>query len=169
MLPREDARDCILISNYLANNNQKISDAKTIGTVSVRRQAFLIQNYPHLQFEPLRGNVETRIKKVRKGQVDVTLLALAGLKRLRLADEADEILEPDEMLPAAGQGAVGIQIREGDAAMSGFLDLITCDRTVFCVMAERGILETLDGSCHTPVGAYAEWTDDDVMLSLIHI
>lgn len=94
----------------------------------------------------------------------MTLLALAGLKRLKLADEADEILEPDMMLPAAGQGAVGIQTREGDSAMQEILEPISCERTLLRVAAERGVLEALDGSCHTPVGAYAEWIGgDDVM------
>ena len=131
--------------------------------MSVRRRAFLAHAHPDLQFENLRGNVETRIEKVRSGQVDVTLLALAGLKRLGLADEADAILEPEVMLPAAGQGAVGIQIREGDAARAALLEPINCARTVLRVMAERGVLEALDGSCHTPVGAYAEILGDGLM------
>jgi len=163
MLAREDARDCLLYSNKLANNNQKINNQTRVGTVSVRRQAFLLQQHPDLQFEPLRGNVETRIEKVRNGQVDMTLLALAGLKRLGLAHEADEILEPEIMLPAAGQGAVGIQTRVGDDGMARLLEPISCPVTFFRVMTERGVLEVVDGSCHTPIGAYAEILDGGVM------
>ena len=160
MLEREDARDCLLFSSELADKSQKITPTMRVGTVSVRRQAFLLGPYPDLRFEPLRGNVETRIEKVRKGQVDMTLLALAGLKRLGLAEEADEILEPDVMLPAAGQGAIGLQTRDGDLAMQKMLAPISCERTFSRIVAERGILEALDGSCHTPVGAYATWVGE---------
>ena len=165
VLPREDARDCILYSNLLADNDQKIKGRICVGTVSVRRQAFLLNHYPHLQFQPLRGNVETRIMKTRNGQVDMTLLALAGLKRLGLDHEVDEILEIEDCLPAAGQGVIGIQIKEDNQTLSAALDPINCFSTYLCVIAERCVLEALDGSCHTPIGAYALWEDrkDSVM------
>jgi len=163
MLVREDVRDCLLFSSQLAGNSQKffdLSEGAVVGTASVRRQAYVLSVRPDLSVVPMRGNVQTRIEKVRGGQVDMSLLAYAGLKRLGLADEADVILEPEEMLPAAGQGAVGIEFRGSRFELRGVLDEISCTRTVFCVSAERAALAVLDGSCHTPIGAYAMLQDD---------
>lgn len=157
MLPREDARDSFLISD-LANNVQNINDlpqGAVVGSASVRRQAFLLAKRPDLKVVPLRGNVQTRIEKLRSGQVDATLLAMAGLNRLGLSDEADFVVEPEDMLPAAGQGAVGIETRTADAEISALFDVISCDNTMLRVSAERAVLEVLNASCHTPIGAYA--------------
>ncbi|MCB1532932.1 MAG: hydroxymethylbilane synthase [Alphaproteobacteria bacterium] len=163
MLPREDARDTLLINN-LANNSQNLSTLPhgcVVGTASVRRQAFLLAQRPDLKIVPLRGNVQTRIEKLRSGQVDATLLALAGLKRLGLADEADVILEPEDMLPAAGQGAVGIETRTGDE-LAALFDDISCRETLLRVSAERAVLAVLNASCHTPIGVHAHF-DGDVL------
>lgn len=159
MLPREDVRDCLLFSNDLAENSQSdlggVPNGSLVGTASVRRQAFLLVRRPDLKITPFRGNVQTRIDKVRSGQVDVTLLALAGLKRLGISDEANVILGVDEMLPAAAQGAVGIEVRDDDESVLSFFSHISCGNTVFCVKAERAALRALSGTCHSPIGAYA--------------
>ena len=105
---------------------------------------------------PLRGNVGTRLAKLEAGAVDATLLALAGLKRLGLADRATAILSPDEMLPAVAQGAIGIEIREGDTALAELLAPLDDPATAVRVAAERACLAELDGSCHTPIAALAE-------------
>lgn len=158
MLPREDVRDALILSEELRGTVRSLSDipqAAKVGTASVRRSAFLLMQRPDVQIEPLRGNVGTRIEKVRSSQVDVSFLALAGLKRLGLEAEADVIIEPSEMLPAAGQGAVGIEHREEDAHIAEMLDALCCKETYLRVSAERAALAGLDGSCHTPIGAYA--------------
>lgn len=157
MLPREDAHDALLFRNR-DSGYRSIDDlpgGAVIGTASVRRQAFLLARRPDLKVVPLRGNVQTRIDKLRAGQVDATLLAVAGLKRLGLEDEIDLVLSPDDMLPAAAQGAVGIEIKSINKSNLAFFGQISCDQTYKRVQAERAMLKVLDGSCHTPIGAYA--------------
>ena len=159
MLPREDPRDALLFSDDIRQGKctsfDCIPNNASVGTVSVRRAAFLLSKRADLKVEPFRGNVQTRIGKLRVGQVDVTLLAIAGLKRLGIANEADVILEPEEMLPAASQGAIGIEVREGDDDVLAVISRISDFKTVLCVKAERSVLKVLDGSCHSPIGAYA--------------
>ena len=169
MLPREDVRDVMLFSNEikgLAKDSQfdlldfsHLQEGAMVGTASVRREAFLRNIRSDLCFSPMRGNVGTRIEKVRRetsGQkFDCTLLAMAGLKRLNLQGEADFIFEPEALLPAAGQGAVGIEVRADNEDVLTIISQISCETTVTCVKAEREVLRVLDGSCHTPIGAYA--------------
>lgn len=153
MLPREDARDA-----FLGNGHKCLADlpqGAVVGTSSLRRQAFVLAKRPDLKVVPLRGNVPTRIEKLRSGQVDATILAYAGLKRLGLESEADCVIEPEDMLPAAGQGAVGIETRTGDDETRTLFDALHCRSTGLCVTAERAALQVLDGSCRTPIGAYA--------------
>ncbi len=164
MLPREDARDA-----FLSNGAKTISDlpqGAVVGTSSLRRQAFVLARRPDLKVVPIRGNVPTRIEKLRAGQVDATLLALAGLRRLGLEKEISAVLDVAEMLPAAGQGAVGIEIRADDAEIAAFLDKLHCSKTGLCVHAERAALQVLDGSCHTPIGAHAVLDGDRLMLQV---
>lgn len=166
MLPREDARDALIISKNMANNVQKVDDLPIgcrVGTASVRRAAFALSKRPDLKIEPLRGNVQTRLAKLENGQVDATFLALAGLKRLGLAHKANIILEPEEMLPSAAQGAIGIEILSDRKNELAFIGQISCDNTYICVSAEREALRLLDGSCHTPIGAYATWGEHKSM------
>lgn len=168
MLPREDVRDCLLFSNALSNDGQldfdDIAHGACVGTASVRRGAFLLSQRPDLKIEPFRGNVQTRIEKVRSGQVDVTMLAMAGLKRLGIADEADVVLEVEDMLPAAAQGAVGIELCSNDDDLLSIFSRISDAKTVFCVKAERAALRALDGTCHSPIGAYAMFKGDEMWL-----
>ncbi|MFK7840141.1 MAG: hydroxymethylbilane synthase [Bdellovibrionales bacterium] len=159
MLAREDVRDVLLLSDDHRSKDSSSLDilphGASIGTVSVRRAAFLKAKRPDLNFVPFRGNVQTRIDKLRAGQVDATLLARAGLNRLGLAHEGDMIFSVDDMLPASGQGAVGIEVREGDDNVIAFFSRISSLNTVFCVKSERAVLKALNGSCHSPIGAYA--------------
>ncbi|MFP4313971.1 MAG: hydroxymethylbilane synthase [Alphaproteobacteria bacterium] len=161
MLPREDARDAV-ICGYLAKNSQNINDLPkgcVIGTSSVRRGAFLLNKRPDLEVVPLRGNVQTRLDKLKAGQVDVTLLAMAGLNRLGLTHEISFAVEMGDMLPAAAQGAVGIEVRADRQVELSFIGQISDVNTVACVGAEREVLRLLDGSCHTPIGAHASLED----------
>lgn len=179
MLPREDARDALLLSKRsgLADLSQMkkalytvLSEGAVAGAASVRRTAFLKHVRPDINIVPLRGNVQTRIDKLRGPNaipgMDCTFLAMAGLNRLGLADEADIILDPEIMLPSAGQGAVGIETREGDSETAQFFDAISDQDTFLRVSAERAALKVLDGSCHTPIGAYAELEGGQMRLRL---
>jgi hydroxymethylbilane synthase len=158
MLEREDPRDALLL-HQRGSHVRTLDDLPqraTVGTASIRRQALLLRRRPDLKIVPLRGNVQTRIDKLQAGQVDATLLALAGLRRLGLQEKADMILPPEDMLPAAGQGAVGIEAREADTNMLDLLEPLSCRKTLLAVTAERAALAALDGSCHTPLGAWAQ-------------
>jgi hydroxymethylbilane synthase len=169
MLPREDVRDALLLSHKLRGYVQNLEDlpeGAKIGTASVRRGAFLLARRPDLQIEPFRGNVQTRIDKVRAGQVDATFLAMAGLNRLGLSEEADVPIDVVSMLPAAGQGAVGIEHRAVDLDVAALLAPLNCRETYYCVGAERAALKVLDGSCHTPIGAYAQIVNDQMSLEV---
>ena len=163
MLSRADVRDA-----FLSNNIQNIDDlpmGSVVGTVSVRRQAFLLNKRPDLKVVPFRGNVETRIKKLRAGHVDATFLAAAGLERLGLLHEVQLIVDTDYMLPSVGQGAIGMEIREADHKIMSFIDQFSCSKTYICVESERAVLRVLNGSCHTPVGVLAEVENDILSLT----
>lgn len=161
MLRREDPGDA-----FLSNHGAAIDDlpqGATVGTSSMRRQAFMLARRPDLHVVPFRGNVPTRIEKLRNGQVDATVLAMSGLKRLGLTHEVASVIPKDIMLPAAGQGAVGIEIREDDDVCRTLLQDLHCKTTFICVEAERAALQVLDGSCHTPIGSYAVLSEDEVL------
>lgn len=153
ILEREDPRDA-----FLSDCAQTIEDlplGAVVGTASMRRGAFLLNYRPDLKIVPFRGNVQTRIDKLRAGQVDATLLACAGLKRLGLMHEVASLVSEDVLLPAVAQGAIGIEIRSQDRNKLSFISQINCLKTLFCVECERSYLRYVDGSCHTPVGVFA--------------
>ncbi|MDA0996762.1 MAG: hydroxymethylbilane synthase [Proteobacteria bacterium] len=154
MLPREDPRD-VLISR-LGGGIGDLPNGALIGTASIRRQAQLLSMRPDLKFGILRGNVQTRLGKLKDGVCDATFLALAGLKRLGMADVASDIIAPDILLPACGQGAVGITCRDDDAVTLTRLAAINDAPTWAAVTCERAMLAVLDGSCRTPIGGLAE-------------
>ena len=178
MLEREDPRDGLLLSPSLkksADYSQKnvrpfdaLPAGAVVGTASVRRAAFMLAERPDLKIVPFRGNVQTRIDKLEAGvaepKVDCTLLALAGLNRLGLSEVVDVIMEPEEMLPSAGQGAVGVQVRAGDPEILSIFSQINHLKTTLCVKAERAAVGVLDGSCHTPVGGYAVLEGNEMWL-----
>ena len=152
-LPREDVRDA-----FIGRNGQKLNDlphGARVGTVSLRRQALLRRMRPDLDITLFRGHVGTRLAKVARGDVEGTLLALAGLKRLSLAQHATELLDAASFPPAVGQAAIAVVTRVGDAATRALVDRITDADTGIAVSAERGFLMALDGSCRMPIAAHA--------------
>ena len=152
-MPREDPRD-VFISRK-AQSIAELPRGATVGTASLRRQAMVKRKRPDLVIVALRGNVETRLRKLDEGVADATLLALAGLKRLGLADAATAVLDVDEFLPAVGQGAIAIESRSDDIRTRNFLTPINHADTATALAAERAFLAVLDGSCRTPIGGYA--------------
>jgi hydroxymethylbilane synthase len=151
VLPREDPRDVLISAvRCLAD----LPPGALVGTASLRRQAQLLAQRPDLRVVPLRGNVHTRLRKVEEGEVTATLLARAGLRRLGLED-AGTVLDEAEMLPAAGQGAVGVTCRDDDAALRALLASIDARPAAIEVTTERAMLAALDGSCRTPIGGLA--------------
>ena len=154
ILPREDARDALFSS--VADSLTALPEGAVVGTVSLRRQAQLLALRPDLEVVPLRGNVDTRLRKLEEGQVAATLLAVAGLRRLGQAERITAALEPEEMLPAVAQGAVGLEVRQDDAEVQALLAPLDDADSATRVRAERACLEVLDGSCRTPIAAYAE-------------
>ena len=161
LLPREDPRD-VLCSDK-ADSIAALPPGAVIGTASLRRQAQVLGLRPDLEVVTLRGNVETRLRKLAKGEVDATLLALAGLRRLGLADRATAVLDPDEILPAIAQGAIGIACRADDAHAQVLLAPLNHVPTAARVAAERALLAVLDGSCHTPIAGLAEVEGDGAL------
>jgi hydroxymethylbilane synthase len=152
-LPREDVRD-VLISRKAASLRD-LPQGAVVGSASLRRQAMVRRLRPDISVVPFRGNVETRIRKLDAGEVDATLLALAGLKRLGLADKATALLGVDDFLPAVGQGAVTIEARIDDARTRELLAKIDHVDTSVALLAERAFLDVLDGSCRTPIAGHA--------------
>ncbi|HWG04423.1 MAG TPA: hydroxymethylbilane synthase [Beijerinckiaceae bacterium] len=153
-LPREDVRDVFVSAK--ATSIATLPAGATLGTASLRRQAQALRLRPDLRITLLRGNVETRLRKTESGEVDATLLALAGLKRLGLAARATNILAIDDFLPAVGQGAIALTIRAGDAHMQETLAPLCDLPTGAALIAERAFLRVLDGSCRTPIAGHAQ-------------
>lgn len=155
ILPREDPRD-VLFARPPVDGLMALPPGAVVGTSSPRRKAQVLALRPDLRVVPIRGNVGTRLRKLEAGEVDATLLALAGLRRLGLGDRATVLLPTEEMLPAAGQGAIGLETRADADAVLDLLAPLNDPVTASCVMAERACLGELDGSCHTPIAALAE-------------
>ncbi len=154
VLEREDPRDAFISPK--ARSLDELPPSSVIGSASVRRQAQILHRRPDLRVVTFRGNVATRLRKLEAGDVDATLLALAGLKRLDMADAATQILGPEQVLPAVGQGAIGITCRGDDTGILEILDAINHPPSATRVTAERAMLAALDGSCRTPIGGLAE-------------
>ncbi len=157
---RADPRDA-----FISRKALKLSDlpeGAVVGTSSLRRGALAKRLRPDLQIVDYRGNVETRLRKLDEGQVDATLLAYAGLKRLSLEGRITSLIPTDEMLPAVAQGALAIEIREGDARMTDLLAPLDHAPSSIAVSAERAFLAKLDGSCRTPIAGLAVLNGDAV-------
>jgi hydroxymethylbilane synthase len=164
-LPREDVRDAWISPN--APHPLKLSDGSVVGTASLRRGAMVKRLRPDIEFALLRGNVQTRLAKLKKGEIAATLLALAGLKRLGLESEVTAILDEREFIPAAGQGAIAMTARSGDSIARAFLAPVLDQPTASALAAERAFLRVLDGSCKTPIGAHACIEEGSVALRAI--
>jgi len=159
-LPREDVRD-VFISRK-AKHLGELPQGAVVGTASLRRQAMVKRVRADVSVVPLRGNVETRLRKLEAGEVDATLLALAGLKRLGLADKATALLDAQAFLPAVGQGAITIEARADDARTREMLARIDHADTSVALGCERAFLGVLDGSCRTPIAGHALLTGDAI-------
>jgi hydroxymethylbilane synthase len=152
-LQREDVRDAFI--SRKAATLSELPGGAIVGTASLRRQAIVRRLRPDLRVVSLRGNVETRLRKLDAGEVDATLLALAGLKRLGLTEAASSVFSVDEFLPAVGQGAIAIEARADDARTRDFIAAINDADTMAALTAERAFLAALDGSCKTPIAGHA--------------
>jgi hydroxymethylbilane synthase len=152
-LEREDVRDAFI--SRRATSLSDLPRGAIVGTASLRRQAIVRRLRPDLQVVSLRGNVETRLRKLEAGEVDATLLALAGLKRLGLTEAASSVFSVDEFLPAVGQGAIAIETRADDARTRALVAAINDADTMAALTAERAFLAALDGSCKTPIAGHA--------------
>lgn len=152
-MEREDVCDAFVSTAF--KSIAELPKGATIGTASLRRQTQLALQRPDLRFELLRGNLETRLRKIKEGLVDGTLFAVAGLKRGGYFHLATEVLDPQNFVPAVGQGAIAICTRFEDARLMALARQANHFSTALCVMAERTMLRALDGSCRTPIGGYA--------------
>jgi hydroxymethylbilane synthase len=155
VLARGDPRD-VLITPSRAGLDA-LPPGAVVGTASPRRQAQLLARRPDLRVVNFRGNVDTRLKKLAAGAVDATLLAQAGLERLGIAPAGATVLSPEVMLPAVGQGAIGVECRADDASILARLKAIDDLKTAACIGAERALLAALDGSCRTPIAGHASF------------
>jgi hydroxymethylbilane synthase len=153
ILKREDPRD-MLLARGGETCLKDLPENAVIGTASLRRQSQLLFRRPDLSVIPLRGNVDTRLGKLRDGEVYATFLARAGLRRLGRLEAETEPLALTDMLPAVGQGAVGVSIRSSDSSAASILSPLNDKMTELAVLAERAFLERLDGSCRTPIAAH---------------
>lgn len=162
MLEREDPRDAFLSPK--AARLMDLPEGAVVGTASLRRQAQVRMLRPDLRVVSFRGNVQTRLKKLADGQVDATLLALAGLKRLGMAHVAQEILQPAQMLPAVAQGIITVEGRADDERIRALIAPLDHRPSHLCALAERALLARLDGSCRTPIAALATLDGDTLRL-----
>jgi hydroxymethylbilane synthase len=162
VLSREDPRDA-LVSNRFSKLAALPGDA-SIGTCSLRRQCQLSTRFPRFRILELRGNVNTRLAKMDRGDYDAIILAAAGLKRLGMAARIADHLSPDECLPAVGQGIMGIECRAGDAAVEGLIAPLNDRGSELCIVAERAMNRRLGGGCQVPIAGYAELKDDELHL-----
>ena len=150
---REDPRDVLVAATPTRVGS--LPRAARVGTSSLRRSVQLLALRPDLMVTPIRGNVDTRLRKLRQREYDALVVAAAGLRRLGILDATATVLDPEEMLPAAGQGTLGVETREEDATTRALADVLTDAETRAATLAERAFLETLGGTCTTPLGAYA--------------
>jgi hydroxymethylbilane synthase len=153
VLPREDARD-VFISHKASTLGDLLPRAR-VGTASLRRQALVKHQRPDLAVVPIRGNVETRLGKLKAGEVDAVVLALAGLRRLGLADVATAVFAVEEFLPAVGQGIIAVEARTEDSRVRSILGAVNHAASEIALAAERAFLAELDGSCRTPIAGHA--------------
>lgn len=162
VLERADPRDAFVSGRYAALAD--LPAGAVVGTSSLRRESQIRQRYPHLSVKPLRGNLDTRLGKLDRGDYAAIVLAAAGLQRLGLGDRIRSLLEPEDSLPAAGQGALGIEIRNDRNDLREWLAPLACARTTACVVAERAVSRVLGGSCQVPLAAYAQFDGDNLTL-----
>jgi len=166
MLPcigeREDPRDAFVSNNFA--NLASLPAGAIVGTSSLRRESQLRARFPHLKIEPLRGNVQTRLRKLDEGQYSAIILAAAGLKRLGLGERIRDVISSEDSLPAVGQGALGIECRADRADLIEVLAPLHHADSAACVLAERAMSRALSGSCQVPLGGFAEVAGDQLRM-----
>jgi len=162
---REDPRDAFCSRLY--SKIEDLPQNARVGTSSLRRQAQLKAIRPDLDIHPLRGNVDTRLRKLDQGEYDAIILASAGLKRLGKTESIKQIFSAEIMCPAAGQGALGIEIREGDSATLQYLGFLNDDAARTATTCERALLNRLGGGCQVPIGALAELRNGNLHLDAV--
>jgi hydroxymethylbilane synthase len=165
VMEREDPRDAFVSGRYASL--AELPQGATIGTASLRRVAILRSLRPDLKIEPLRGNLDTRLRKLDEGQYDAIVLAAAGLKRLGLESRIRSVFEPDEMLPSAGQGALGIEIRSARQDVAQALAPLVDMQTWLRVAAERAVSRAMGGSCSMPLAAFATLSADYLLINAV--
>ena len=153
IMERDDPRDAFVSSRY--GSLEEMPAGAIVGTSSLRREAQIRARFPQLEVKPLRGNLDTRLGKLDKGEYDAIILAAAGLRRLGMAERIRGLLEPSISLPSAGQGALGIEILESRGDLAAWLQPLACPATTACALAERAVSRVLGGSCQVPLAAYA--------------
>ncbi len=163
VLEREDPRDAFISPKFASIAD--LPDGANIGTASLRRRAQIAAIRPDVRFSLLRGNVGTRLKKLNAGDCDATFLAFAGLKRLGQPGVATQIIEPDDMLSAPAQGAIGIELMDQNSFAADFAGPLNHPETLIAITAERAFLRALDGSCRTPIAALATIANGHLKLS----
>jgi len=162
---RENPRDVLLSVKY--SGIADLPKGAKVGTSSLRRQAQLKQQRPDLEIFPLRGNVDTRVRKLEEGEYDAIVLAAAGLNRLGKTQFVKQVLDADVMCPAAGQGALGIEIRSGDSVMRDAVKFLDSEASRAATSCERALLNQLGGGCQVPIGAFAEMEEGKLTLTAI--
>jgi len=162
IMQREDPRDAFVSNKYASI--EELPEGAKVGTSSLRRQCQLSDNRPDLQIASLRGNVNTRLRKLDEGEYDAIILAAAGLIRLGFGDRIRNAIEPEESLPAIGQGAVGIECRSDDARVNALLSPLHDADTACRVLAERAMNERLEGGCQVPIGGHAVLKGDQIWM-----
>ncbi|ARP81060.1 hydroxymethylbilane synthase [Bordetella genomosp. 8] len=162
VLERGDPRDALVSNRYASL--AELPDGAVVGTSSLRRESLIRERHPNLVVQPLRGNLDTRLAKLDAGGYDAIVLAAAGLERLGLAGRIRALLEVEESLPAAGQGALGIEIHQDRKELRDWLAPLACARTTACANAERAVSRVLGGSCQVPLAAYATVDGDTLHL-----
>ncbi|MGG4603459.1 hydroxymethylbilane synthase [Paenalcaligenes sp. Me131] len=162
IMKREDPRDAFVSNHYASLAD--LPEGAVVGTASLRREAQIRERYPHLTIKPLRGNLDTRLGKLDNGDYDAIILAAAGLIRLGLAERIRSLLSPEDSLPSAGQGALGIEIMEANVELQALLAPLACAESTARALAERTVSRLLGGSCQVPMAAYATIENDQLYL-----
>lgn len=162
VLERDDPRDAFISDKY--NSLDELPDGAILGTSSLRRQTIIKSAYPNLEIKMLRGNINTRIAKLEAGEYDAIILAASGLKRMGFDERITAIIEPEVMLPAVGQGALGIESRSNDAEVDAILAPLRDKETTLRLTTERAMNNRLNGGCQVPVAGYSEVNGDQITL-----
>ena len=165
IMERDDPRDAFVSAKYGAL--AELPEGSVVGTSSLRRESQIRARYPKLVVKPLRGNLDTRLGKLDRGEYDAIILAAAGLRRLGLAERIRALLEPEISLPAAGQGALGIEIMEARQDLAAWLAPLNCPTATACALAERSVSRVLGGSCQVPLAAFAQVEGEQITIDAL--